>query len=688
MATDQHRLRATDQHRSTQFQRDSSSFLGFLCWSVFVCGGALAVAAAQDAAQRLPSFRSGVDIVRLDVSVLDKNRRPVLGLTAADFTITVDGTVQPIVGFDAVVLPPREPPTAPWMRDVAPDVRTNALGEPRLFVIIMDDVQTPPDPYMVNSAKTIARTIVDQLAPSDLASVVFTKDNRGAQDFTSDRARLLAAIDSFHYGWIPEFMELPGRMNQETVRNAVAFLRGRPHGRNAIMLISVGGGIVPEPDVTSRSDTAGLMGGAGDVADMLAREAHETRIATEAGLAALTRDAALARIPIYGFSIAGLMAEGQAAVNTAAPVELRAPRFTARSGVAGNDGLRTLAAASGGRALVDDNDPARAVAAVFEENSAYYVVGYKATYGLADGRTHRLKIRVNRPDATVFPSDRQLLSAKPAAKKNVTEPPPPLLRAIAEMVPRSDLRMAVVAAPFALPIARDPRAPTSGVLATLRVTRPAPAERTTEQVQVLAIVFTPEGKEVGSIRQNAALRLRPADSDAEFDVLTPLALKPGRYNVRFSAHSVSLGKTGSVYTDVTIPEFEKEKLSLSGVVVSADPTLAAAPKDAFAAIIPVVPTTKREFDRSDRAQAFVRMYAGGRQPPARVEVTARVTDASATAVVVKTEAVAAERFGPKRSADYTYDLPLGALAPGSYLLTLEARADAVTVRRDVRFSVR
>lgn len=75
-----------------------------------------------------PSFHSGIDVVRLDVSVLDKDRRPIRGLTPADFVITVDGTPQPIVGFDEVVLPPREPPTAPWMRDVAPDVKTNALG--------------------------------------------------------------------------------------------------------------------------------------------------------------------------------------------------------------------------------------------------------------------------------------------------------------------------------------------------------------------------------------------------------------------------------------------------------------------------------------------------------------------------------------------------------------------------------
>ncbi len=156
---------------------------------------ALVIVLGQATQPQLPSFRSGVDIVRLDVSVLDKDRRPVRGLTPADFVITVDGTPQPVVAFEEVVLPPRQVPTAPWMREVAPDVKTNALSEPRLFIILMDDLRTPTDPYMMNTAKAIGRSIVDELLPSDLAAVVFTKNNSHAQELTSDRALLLAAIE-------------------------------------------------------------------------------------------------------------------------------------------------------------------------------------------------------------------------------------------------------------------------------------------------------------------------------------------------------------------------------------------------------------------------------------------------------------------------------------------------------------
>jgi VWFA-related protein len=640
----------------------------------------------QPAPPQLPPFRSGVDIVRLDVSVLDKDRRPVRGLTAADFAVTVDGTPQPIVAFDAVVMPPREVPSAPWMRDIAPDVKTNALGEPRLFVIVMDDAQTPFDSYMVNNARSIARGIVDNLAPSDLAAVVFTKDNRGAQDFTSDRDRLLAAVESFHSGWTPEMGSLMRSYALETLRQTVSFLRNRPHGRNAIMLIGVGGGIVEEEDITSRSGGAGIVGGAGENPDPLARDAREDAVVARTGLSTLAQDAALARIPIYGFSIAGLMADGQAAVNRNAPPALRVPRFTEQSARAGNDALRVLAAASGGRAIVDNNEPARLVPAVFEENSAYYVIGYRATYALADGRARRLRIKVNKADAIVFPSDRVLVSKRPSTGKAAKEPPPPLLRAMAEMVPKSDVRLGVTAAPIAFPRGFDLRAPSSGVLATLRISRPAPAERETEQIQLLAKVFTPEGKEVGSVRQNAAVTLRPTGRDAEFDVLTALRLRPGRYNVRFSAHSLRLDKTGSVYTDVTVPDFEHDKLSLSGVMISSAPAPVAAPKDAFATIVPVVPTSQRQFGRADRATAFVRIYTGGRQPENGVAVIARVTDAHGVDVVTRNDQVSARAFRAG-AADYTYELPLGAVRPGNFLLTVDAKLGAVSATRHIRFSL-
>src|SRR5690349_10549 len=59
--------------------------------------------------QQPPVFRSRSDIVHLDVSVLDKNRRPVRGLTQGDFTVLEDGKPQQVSIFEAIDVPDPEP---------------------------------------------------------------------------------------------------------------------------------------------------------------------------------------------------------------------------------------------------------------------------------------------------------------------------------------------------------------------------------------------------------------------------------------------------------------------------------------------------------------------------------------------------------------------------------------------------
>lgn len=166
---------------------------------------ALASAAVITAAQERPVFRTGVEVIQLDVSVLDKDRRPVRGLTADDFTIFEDGKPQKVLAFNAIDIPDLPPApatlTAAWTRDVAPDVRENTTPEGRLLVIVLDDGLIPFEPQMIDQARGIARGIVERMAPGDLAAVVYTASNQHAQDFTDDRARLLASIDKFRGGW-------------------------------------------------------------------------------------------------------------------------------------------------------------------------------------------------------------------------------------------------------------------------------------------------------------------------------------------------------------------------------------------------------------------------------------------------------------------------------------------------------
>jgi hypothetical protein len=49
---------------------------------------------AVDQDQPRPTFRSGTNVVRVDVSVMDKDGRPVRNLTADDFELRENGEVQ------------------------------------------------------------------------------------------------------------------------------------------------------------------------------------------------------------------------------------------------------------------------------------------------------------------------------------------------------------------------------------------------------------------------------------------------------------------------------------------------------------------------------------------------------------------------------------------------------------------
>ena len=60
---------------------------------------AAAATAAQAPPQNQPTFRTGVEIFRLDASVLDRNHQPIKSLKAADFTVLEDGKPMKVVAL-------------------------------------------------------------------------------------------------------------------------------------------------------------------------------------------------------------------------------------------------------------------------------------------------------------------------------------------------------------------------------------------------------------------------------------------------------------------------------------------------------------------------------------------------------------------------------------------------------------
>ncbi len=664
-----------------------------------------------------------------------KITKPIRDLTKADFTVLEDGKPQTIVAFSAIDVP--DPPPSlnavpaemRWTRTVTPDVTTNTLPpEGRLFAMVLDDALLPSDPGILDGAKRAARSVINHLSETDQMAIIFTADGRQSQDFTTDRTKLLATVEKLQAGHATYSLGWDSAMDSgtatmlsknptipvagsgpifdgddafrqaavSTLRDVADILASAPQRRKALVYVSPG---VPiEYEDTSPS----LVHGTGQGQMIL--EAHR-HLAEQ--LSDVFRQMQRANVTVYAIDPAGLdglepyvrrVLEGEpplAAFFSAFTVPPKgnpaltrnvplSPADLAHQLVKNDlDFLETAAANTGGRAIVNTNDFEPGIAAMFRENGSYYLIGVES-HDPGSGRMHRLDVKVGRPDAEVRTRHGYYASDALADKKLAAASP--VTKAIAGALPDPGLPMQVTLAPFA-----SSGSGGATVAIVLGVSQAAPKEKTAGTVDLETKAFTPDGYARGDHSQTAHLTLSPSPGSplAQYQLLSQIALKPGKYQLRIGAHASIGDKSGSVFADVEVPDFASAPLSLSGVLLEATPSPSASPKDALASIVPIIPTAARSFDRADRVSAFVRVYQLANKVPESVSVAVHLVDADGKTMLERVDTLGAADFAaPKRAADERIALPLQNLAPGEYLLTLDAVAGKASARREVRFSVR
>jgi len=686
-----------------------------------------------------PQFRATVDLLRLDVSVLDKKTRlPVRGLTAADFTILEDGHPQTVAAFSFIEIP--DAPPAPiveghsvsWMRDVAPDVQTNASSakpDSRLIVLLLDDAMIPFDPWIIQQTRKAARSVIDKLSPSDRVAVVLTAESVHAQDFTGDRERLLAAVErmrpgyaTYSFGWDDYAPSGPQTLLDKDIGLREASLETLFAVGDALiaasdrrkMLVYISPGIPANPGWAATPRLA-------DGSLLASYEANKKIVSDLPELFRRLRSANVTVYPIDPTGIAGMgavvsMALEKAGVHGSASVDPLTGQTGkgAKSGAPPDPGafghfeatqdLNFLLAAAentGGRAVVNTDDVEPGIRAMFAENKSFYLLGYQPPSSNRPGSLHRLQVRVSRPDVDV--RTRSGYTMPETEKLDPRRPPPsPATKATAGLLQDGTLPLRAVAAAVAwVPkLVVDPALVRAGapeppdahaeVAIVLGLERPALTRPIIDSVDVQIAAFTPDGVARGRTDQLATVTVRPAtiDQPVRYEALSHISLKPGRYQLRIGAYSAVSDIAGSVYADVEVPDFSKLPLSLSGVLISTEPSLPSAPRDTLAALVPLVPTAERTFHKLDRVSAFVRVFQGGSNPAAAVALQVRVVDERGSSVVSKTETISSDRFGqPSHAADYRFEMPMLMFSRGQYLLTFEATAGKTISKREVRFAV-
>jgi hypothetical protein len=149
--------------------------------------------------------------------------------------------------------------------------------------------------------------------------------------------------------------------------------------------------------------------------------------------------------------------------------------------------------------------------------------------------------------------------------------------------------------------------------------------------------------------------------------------------------------TGSVYTDVVVPDFVRDKVSMSGLVLTRTPSVAVAGREVLNSLLPIVPTTARDFAAGDDVDVFAQLYQAAKGAPSPVAIRIAIRDEHDQVVrdlpaTVDATSFSAPEQGPRRRI-LAFPLQLSTLAPGAYLLTVTAGVGKASVHNDVQFRV-
>jgi hypothetical protein len=136
-----------------------------------------------------PTFRTGVDVLTVEASVLDRDGKPITDLMAGDFTVTLDGKPRRVRdlrffsdgGADTVTSA---------AESTVPGPAINGGEDGRIVVFVVDRESIVPGNEKVVFESAAA--VLDGLGPADAAGVLELPGS--STDLTRDHARVRAAL--------------------------------------------------------------------------------------------------------------------------------------------------------------------------------------------------------------------------------------------------------------------------------------------------------------------------------------------------------------------------------------------------------------------------------------------------------------------------------------------------------------
>ena len=538
-----------------------------------------------------PSLRATTHLVLVDVVVYDKQGNHVSNLTSADFTLRDRGKPQTIAVFSdehaGASLTDKSPPSPP--APLPPGVFTNRPAFNRApqgppTILLLDSLNTALGDQL-SSHSEMLKYLRTQLSESQKIAILSLGESLGLlQDFTSDPRLLIAALDKYKPAtskelsggtiqtvtpaeaavMTPEMLRIIDLNNQsraaestdnrvrvtlEALRSIARAFGGFPGRKNLIWVSAV--------------FPFNLQPGAGDYPDAQRTYAEDVRRTAEllaaARVAVYTVDARslLVGSSVYDQTLSPtpdpLVRTVQSLNNQQTPGEQLTDSHDAT--VTSHQTMQDLAAETGGLALYNRNDIARAVAVSAADGEHYYSLGYYPEGARWDGKFHNIEVKLNREGLKVrhrsgyFAVDVAQSSASENPQQRAHQAYEELRSALADPLPATQVTFrvyipAIVAAP-------KPQVQIQFLVDTSAISFDAIENGTHHcNLDFMVAAISPDGKIVASDGHTVDALLS-SDQFAQMNrdglpFTMQLALAPAEYSLRMAVRDNRTGQIGTL----------------------------------------------------------------------------------------------------------------------------------------------
>jgi VWFA-related protein len=541
-------------------------------WIVLWMAAASVAASAQAPAQQpqKPVFRTGVELLSVDVTVVDGEGQQVTDLTPGEFVVEVDGDPRPVVSAEYVKLSDvtsaatgtrRAVSTAPEDSYFSSNART--LDPGRLILLLVDEgnIRTGQG----RDAMRGAARFVDQLAPNDRVALAAIPRGR-VVDFTTEheqvREALLATVGRaspykgrFYMSLseaLAAYEHSDALLRNQLIARECAPVLGNPVEltRCEIEVEQDAGEFVHHERLQTQTSLTGMrevlrslgsldgpksviLISEGLVLQGLGGEVDE--IAAIAADVRASLDVMLLDVPAVDVSVAQ---------RPTTPREDREKQTT---------GLEMLAGLSRGALHRVISSSENAFRRIVRSMSGYYLLGVEARAGDRDGRRHRIGVKTSRRGLTVYSRRGFLSTTSPSA----TSPSDAVTRALRSPLTINELPMRLATWTY-----KEPGSTKVRLLITAEIERTA--DQSLDYTSGMVLVDRDNRAVTTAVELHT---LRQSDANPGVAVFTrSLVLDPGTYRLRLAAAD-SEGRLGSVDRKVDAWDMNAASLTVGDLMV-------------------------------------------------------------------------------------------------------------------------